>query len=188
MTGREMRAVRIGSAVIIALLGVRAVPALRSAHMELKQDVAARKGTLEGALAAAEAFPALEQEAVQLKSAYVSLAPGLLPGATRPAALRGAATQVGSVARRHGARVDTQKPEPDSATGGTLRAVSLRTSMTGDTRVLLSTLASIATSQPVLELREISVAATDPSSDPGTPEQLSISIVTRGWYLEGRGQ
>ena len=86
-------------------------------------------------------------------------------------------------AEAHQLRVARTGAIPDSVHAGSLRRVSVRAELEGDTRGTLEFLGALAHGPALLGVSDIRIVAADPASPASAAEVLRTELTVRGWYL-----
>lgn len=183
MTGRDRRALVIGSAVLVVALALRAVPLGAAALGRLRRDVAERGMLVLRMRAEVRSVNALADSAAEVRRRFVALAPRLLAGGTESAAEADLTGRLNLLASAHAATLGRTEALPDSARIGWLRRVTVRAVFESDLRGVLETLAAAGHGPAVLTIRSLRLAASDPASADTAPEVISAEATVSGWYL-----
>jgi hypothetical protein len=184
VTRRDHRAVLAGVAVLAAAAAIRLVPSAIHAVLELREDVAVRRGVLGRMRADLSQAGSMVDSGETVRQRLIDLAPRLLTGGTQAEAISDLTTRLSSLAGRHQAGFDRADPIPDSAYVGSLRRVTVRAGFDGDLRGALTFLDAVVGSPAVLTVHEVRIVASDPASDDARPEILKGEFVVSGWYLQ----
>lgn len=185
MRPRDRRGVRIGGAIVIAAaLGLRVLPWAVRQVGTWRTGVAARAATLGREQALLASAPRLEASLDHRLRRVVALAPALLAGRTSAEATATLASLLTLGATRHGLRVLSVDPLPDSA-AGVFDRVALHAGLEGDVHGLVTLLAALETGAPLLTVTQLSVEAPAPAAARSTAEALQIGLTVQGYALRG---
>jgi hypothetical protein len=180
----DRRAILLGAAVVTVSLVLRfAMPALTSLA-SVRRVHAIQLGQAQRAEEALALLPALEDSAATLRKSLVRLAPLLLGGRTKAAALADFSGLARSLIGRANGQLTGLTAVQDSTHAGGLTRVSLRATLQTDVRGLAMVLEAIARSQVLLVLEGARINATDPLEADNTSERLELELVIAAWFLE----
>jgi hypothetical protein len=174
----------IGAGVAIAaLFSLRLVPAGWTMVQRARERVAEQRLLLARAMDDVRQVSALEDSAATIKAKMLALAPRILAGGSRTEALADLTGRLSLAATQHHVRVARSDVVPDSGRAGSLRRVSVRFAIEGDSRGTLETLEALSRGSVVLIPADLRVVAPNPSSPAGVAELLQSEITVQGWYL-----
>lgn len=189
MSPGERRTVLLGATICLAaLIALRGVPwALRTADAGLSalQEQAELLARAEADLRAA---PALEDSGRVVRKRLAELAPKILTGGHEAEVLTDLTGRLDVAAEAHQVRVARTGALPDSVHAGSLRRVSVRADIEGDTRGTLEFLAALARGTALLGVTDIRILAADPASPASAAEVLRTELTVSAWYLTREGR
>ncbi len=185
MTPRDRRALALGGLVLAAAMAVRLVTGVAAASGQMGRDREMRAGLVAEARHQVEGFSRLEDSAVAVRRAFVSLAPQLLEASTVADALTELSRRLTVAARQVGAGLEALTPEADSSRQGQVRRISMRIAFTAGTHGAVKLLAALAAGPVVLTPEWVQIVAVDPFASPTTAEQVRVELITSAWFLEG---
>lgn len=182
MSPRDRRALLAGGAVTLAALLVTRVipPAVRSASAA-RESLRGRTELLMRQRAEVKGAGALSDSGAKVRTRVLALAPKVLPGKGAAEAVAGLANLITAAATTERVRIERTTPLGDSAAVGDLRRLSLRVSVTGDTRGTVGLLRVLGKGPVVLTTHDLRIVAPDPAS---ASEALQSEFTVRGWYQE----
>ncbi|MEO8139344.1 MAG: GspMb/PilO family protein [Gemmatimonadota bacterium] len=184
MTPRDRLALSLGGGmVLLAVLGLRVVPAVADRVNRSRSRLEERRTLLAETNAAIRGLSAMEDSARSLTGQVVALAPRLLVGPTASAALSDLSGQLTMLALRHHAQLVSLEAVPDSTTAGSLQRLTASAVMNTDFRSLAELLAVLARDPVALRADRIQVTPADPYASAAQPEQLHVELRLTGWYL-----
>lgn len=187
-SSRNTRALMLkaGGLVILAWLGLRAVPAGMGRVRESRAALAERVTLLERTRAELRSDSSLTDTVAVLRRRVLALAPKILAGGTSAEAANDLAGRLNLVVTRSNGRLLRADPLPDSAAAGLLGRVTLAASFEGDVRGVATALSQLGTADPVLTLASLRVLAANQREPGNGPEILRAELTVRGWYLRAR--
>lgn len=188
MTERDRRALFLGGAVTVGAFALlRVLPWTARSALAAESTLRERAVLLARARASLADASSLRDSAAALGVALVGLAPKILSGGTAAEATADLSGRVNLAVAGHQAKLDRVDPLPDSARAGRLRRATLRVAFECDVRGLAGVLQALEFGKAALAVRELHVAAVDPSSRDLSPEVLRVDLTVTGWYLQTRG-
>ena len=186
MSPGDRRALLAGGAVIMtAMLVTRVIPPVVGSVSAARESLRGRTELLIRQRAEVNGAGALSDSGAKVRTRVLALAPKLLPGKGAAEAVSGLANLIGAAATAQRVRIERTTPLGDSAAVGDLRRLSLRISITGDTRGTVGLLRVLGKGAVVLTTHDLRIVGPDPTAP---SEALQSEFTVRGWYQErGRG-
>ncbi len=144
---------------------------LRLIHAELAQDrqiISRRNSTLKS----------LDETTTQ----FLGLSSAFLNGSSASQAAAALASVVADAADANGVHLSSIQPEADSANRTLLVPVVVHASGTGDVRGVSGMLRDLEGGEPLTEIRQLTIAQSDPAAPADRMEALHIELTVRGLY------
>jgi len=184
MTQRERRVVLGGLALsLVALAGTRLIPRLVHWVAQQRAEVAALSQLALRQRQAIASGAQVSDSAASQRRQLEALGAAVLAAHSDEEALEELSLRLGTLARRHDARLERTEPMADSLRVGFLRRVTIRTAIESDLTGLLDLLHSLGRDSTALGLSALRIAAADPQSLPTAPEVLRSELTISGWYV-----
>ena len=144
---------------------------LRLTRAEVAQDrkiISHRKGTLKS----------LDETTTE----FLGLSSAFLKGSSASQAAAALASVVADAADANGVHLSSVQPEADSANRTLLVPVIVHASGTGDVRGVSGMLRDLEGGEPLSEVRQLTIAQSDPAAPADRMEALHIEFTVRGLY------
>ncbi len=179
----DMRTLLFGVVCIIAMLAMgKGIPLLitsrrattgqlRMVRSELAQDseiIAGRSG--------------VTKSLDKTSTAFLGLSPAFLKGSSASQAAAGLASVIADAADANGVHVASLQPEVDSVTKSLIVPVIVRISATGDVRGVSGMLRDLESGVPLVDIRQVTIAQSDPTATSERMESLHVDLTVRGLY------
>jgi hypothetical protein len=185
MTPRERRVIAGGAAIsFLAFMLLRGAPMAQGAIHRLDERVRMREVALVRLQRDVDAVDSLMRASDSLTDALAERRELLVQVASAAAAQAEMLDLVRESVDEADATLEQATAIEDSTRAGRLRRATCRVAVQTDTEGLAVVLSNLATTDMLLEVTSIKVAALDPRSAPGQPERLHVELAIAGWFDE----
>lgn len=185
MNSRDRRAIRIGAALAVTLLGLRGVPLVLRWEAGLRERVAVLRERMRRLDEEVAALPRLEAEARAVRERLVAIAPSVVRADAPDAAQQEIRIVLLREATHAGLLVLAIQFARDSARREVLHPVRAALRLEGDAAGLERLLVRLTQSDPLIVVTALQVTAPPEPHGPDTPERLLIAVDTESWWMEG---
>lgn len=182
---RERRALVTGICVIVAVAGLKFLPAVRAAHRGMHGAVDAAARELHDARAAIAEAPSARDSLDARARRLVGWAPRLLPATTGSEASAELATFAATLAVPHRVRIATTRALPDTVRSLFVEA-SVVVEATSDIAGLAGWLAALGEGRRLVTVRRLAIDAAAPTSPSNQPEELRAELVLSALAIQSR--
>lgn len=178
---RDRRALAFAlGALLVAVLGLRAVPAALRATAALRERTASTQATLRAARQTVAAAPVMRDSLAVRAQRLVGWAPRLFGGTSASDAQADLAAWVTGTAAARNVHVLRQDIGADSTASLFVR-LTQRIEAEGDVRGVTGWVAALESSDRLIRVEALRVDAPDATSPTARSERLHVEIVIRAW-------